>query len=34
MTYYRGEADPAYREYCAKIAGLKIDFLNKIATEL
>ena len=26
MTYYRGEADPAYREYCAKIADLKNRF--------
>ena len=25
MTYYRGEADPAYREYCA-ITGLKTRF--------
>ena len=26
MTYYRGEADPAYREYCAKIVSLQKRF--------
>ncbi len=26
MTYFRDSTDPAYREYCAKITGLKTRF--------